>query len=241
MKPQSTDSVECRWARVGVLLHCAPSSESPDIERLLLDTVCQIEENARLFPLAVTWLVEYGNAVAKHRLKRLACELHADQQPALALILESAIANGAPKDLAIVLESCRPSRHSRPLFKAQRGNSTLEDIAARNASAISQRWGIWAPEVDLKKDALRPVAWILEHNKGFRDRIVRKGDLRCSILETLRWDSNGRIRSEAELARLSGATRTAVRKALSALVQEGEVRIVQEPGNLRDHAVLLAA
>jgi len=106
---------------------------------------------------------------------------------------------------------------------------------------LSRKWGVWAPEAELKRDAIRPVEWLLAENPGYRERIVRKGDLRCSILEVLRRDvpKGGRVRSESELARLSGATRTAVRKALAALVQEGEVRVAKEAGNERDRVVVL--
>jgi len=112
-------------------------------------------------------------------------------------------------------------------------------IAQRRAREASHRWGLWTPPIQLKPDALRPVDWVLARNPTYRGRIVRKGDLRCRILEALRRDAGGRAHSESELARLVGAARTAVRKALRALVQEGAVVIEPRASNDRDHAVVL--
>jgi hypothetical protein len=240
VKQSINDSVESRWSRVGALLHRAPAADTPDLERLLLDTARELGQNSRLFPLSVTWLVRYGNFVAKHRLKRLAGEeLELAHRPALGLLLEAALERGAASDLAMAVEACGKAPSPGPLFAAQKGNAALGALAERHASALSRKWGVWAPEVTLKDDAVRPVSWILRENPTFRERIIRKGDLRCSILETLRHDAGGRARSESELARLSGATRTAVRKALAALVLEGEVSVGRSPGNDRDHPITL--
>lgn len=239
MTTTSTDIIERDWAQLGILLGCEPSRKTPDLERLLLATARRCPDNARLLPIAVTWLVEYGGFVARHRLKRLAQdELAPDDQAALGLIIDEAVANGATRDLLIVAEVCRPQERPSPLSTLQRDSAALARIAEKHASDASRRWGVWAPPVTLKRDALRPVSWLLSRNSGYRDRIVRKGDLRVSILETLRRDVPGGIApSESALTRLSGATRTAVRKALAALALEGEVTVGAASG--RDHAVSL--
>jgi len=238
-----TDIIERNWAQLGVLFGCKPSRETPDLERLLLATARRCPDNARLLPIAVTWIVEYGGFVARHRLKRLVQdELTPDDQAALGLIIEEAVANGATRDLLIVAEVCSPRENPAPLSTVQRDNAALARIAEKHASEASRRWGVWTPPVTLKRDAIRPVSWLLARNPGYRDRIVRKGDLRVSILETLRRDvPGGTAPSESALTRLSGATRTAVRKALTALELEGEVIVGAEPGNDRDHRVALRA
>lgn len=234
-------SVERAWARLGVLLNVRPADETPDIERLLLATAQRLPENARLFDLVVTWLVGYSHFVARHRLARLvADELAEEHHPALALLLASAIERGATRDLAIVADVCRPAAPARPLFIVLQGSDVLERIAKEHASALSKRWGVWAPDATLKDDAIRPAIWLLAKNPTLYGRIVRKGDLRVSILETLRRDADGgSVRSESKLARLAGANRSAVRKALAALVLEGEVTVGEGARNDRDHPVAL--
>ncbi len=239
MKALRKESVENQWTRAGILLQCAPARSSPDLERLLLTTASRISENARLLPLVVTWLVEHGTLVAKHRLKRLIVdEGDTESRAVLGLVLESALSEGAPRDLGVVIEVCRPTSIARPLFEVQQKGEIARRLAERHASSLSRKWGVLAPEFELKRDAVRPISWILEKNPSFRDRAIRKGDLRCSVLESLRWDGNGSVRSESELARLSGATRAGVRKALAALVREGEVEVgIVE--NARDRGVRL--
>lgn len=235
------DNTERDWVQLGVLLGCEPSGTTPDLERLLLDTARRCPKNARLLPLTVTWLALYGQFVARHRLKRLVLdELEPEAQAALALLIEEAVEHGATRDLLLVSQVCQPRIDPRPLSAAQRANTAFERIAERHASQLSRHWGLWVPSVTLKLDAVRPVTWLLSRNPQWRDRIIRKGDLRSSILETLRRDvPQSTAPSESALTRLSGATRSAVRKALVALELEGEVTVGKSPPNDRDHPVRL--
>ncbi len=240
MNDRVVNNLEAQWAKLGIVFNCAPAAQTPDLERLLLATARQVGANARLLPLVITWLVEYGGFVAKHRLKRLiAAELEVDGRAALGLILESAIAHGGSRELRIAVEACTPSPVARALFDIHRGNAALETIAKNAASPLARKWNLWAPEAALKRDAIRPVAWLHAENPTYTDRIIRKGDLRSSILEVLRWESGGFVRSESEMARLSGATRSAVRKALASLKQEGVIAMVMREGNTRDHGIEL--
>lgn len=229
------------WARLGVLFNCRPSRRTPDLERLLLDTARACPDNARLLPLVVTWLAKYGQFVARHRLKRLVqTELEPEHSATLGLIVDECIAAGGTRELLIVSEACEPCQPAGPLSRAQRAEASLAEVSERHASEASVRWGAWAPPVERKPDTIRPVSWLLEHNPELRDRIVRKGDLRVSIIETLRRDApGGTVSSEVALANLSGATRAAVRKALGALCLEGVVSVGAMPENGREHRVTL--
>lgn len=243
MNSKAYENVERDWARVGVLFGCEPSRETPDLERLLIDTARKCPENARLLPLAATWLVEYGQFVARHRLKRLVqTELEPEPQAILGLLIEEAVRHGATGELLMVSEECFPLSPAVPLSRVQRDQASLAHISERRASKLSQKWGVWTPPIESKPDAVRPVVWLLDQNRQYQERIVRKGDLRASILETLRYDVPDCIApSVAALSRLSGATRAAVQKSLEALRLEGAVCVSAEMINGRDHAVLLNA
>ena len=233
--------VERDWARLGVLFNCRASRRTPDLEHLLLDTARACPDNARLLPLVVTWLAKYGQFVARHRLKRLVqTELEPEHSATLGLIVEEAVTAGGTRELLIVSEVCEPRGPAGPLSRAQRAEASLVEVAKRHASEASARWGAWAPPVEPKPDAIRPVSWLLEHNPELRERIIRKGDLRVSIIETLRRDiPGGSAPSEVALANLSGATRAAVRKALAALHLEGVVTVGGDAPNERGHPVVL--
>lgn len=239
-RPRPTPTLEQDWARLGVLLNCIPAGVSPDPERLLLDTARRLGRSPHLAPLVVTWLADHSGFVARHRLARLVVrELLAEHHPALALLLEEAIRLGATGELRIVTAVCRAAACPGPLFETFRADPALVEIARRNASPTSLRWGAWTPQFDPKHDAIRPVSWILDHNPSLAERIVRKGDLRCSILASLRYDADGRVDSASQLARLCGGTRAGVRRALTSLIQEGLIRILPNDRNARDHAVVL--
>ena len=243
MNKHERDNLIRNWVRLGCLFGVTPSPETPDIERLLVRTARLIPHNARLLPVVTTWLVVYGDAVARHRLGRLIRgELARGDQPSLGLLLEAAVERGAPTGLRACCQACTPETVGRPLYAFQRDDATLAAIAEKNASALSRRWGVWAPEFDLKRDAIRPVSWVLDRNPDLRDRIIRKGDLRASILESLRWDTpDGSAPSEMALTRLTGATRAGVRAALDALLLAGAVTVGVNPVNDRDHPVRLVA
>ena len=85
-----------------------------------------------------------------------------------------------------------------------------------------------------------PEHRVLASNPWLRDRMLRKGDLRCSIVECLRFDVQGVVPSCATLATLTGTTRAAVIKALRSLYAEGDVTIRPREGSRRDYEVRLA-
>lgn len=239
MIDQAVTDVESRWTRLGVAFTGDIAPKTPDTDLLLLDTARVLPANPRLLPLCVTWLALYGGSIARHRLCHLiAGETDRRVLASLGLLLDESVANGASSEFLVPASFCLPLDRPRPLYDFQLRHP-LSEIARTNASPLARKWGVWAPPVELKPDAIRPVSWLLKHNPSLRDRIIRKGDLRCSLLETLRRDCGGWAASESELTRLSGATRTAVRKALAALVLEGEVVVGPEAGNKRDHAIRL--
>jgi hypothetical protein len=215
--------VNSRWSRLGILFGARSSRSTPDLERLLLDTARLSSGSARLFYLTVSWLSRYGDHVARHRLKRLTeQELATDDQPALGALLALAREHGASRSLRIAAEACAPAASPRPLFDVQRGDPALERIAKRHACPAALPWNLWIPDEPPRPEALRPPHWVIEQNPTLFERVVRKGDLRCSILVTLSLDApDGEVPSESALARLCSANRIAVRHALADLEREG--------------------
>lgn len=223
-----THNLASLWSQAGVLFNVPPArSRGPlDIEQLLVDTARQCPADPRLFIEAVTWLSQYSTVVAAHRLKRLALEqLVAEDQATLGLLIETAVEHGAQKYLRkVVTTGLETAPEPGPLFEVDR--DWLGDDLESDATDLSKRWGRWCQEIELKPDTLRPAAWILAKNPSFRERAVRKGDLRTSILETLRRDVNEAV-SELQLARLCEATPIAVRNALSELLLETDTLHVE--------------
>lgn len=216
-----THNLSQRWSRAGVLFNVPPTrSRGPlDLERLLVDTAHECPADPRLFIEAATWLSRYSTFVAAHRLKRLALEqLTPVDQATLGLLIETAVQHGAQKYLRKVVTPGLPiAPEPGPLFDVDR--TWFAAGFEEDATELSRHWGRWCQAIEAKSDTLRPVQWILSRNPSFRERAIRKGDLRASILETLRRDVTQAV-SELELARLCVATPIAVRHALSELLLE---------------------
>jgi len=237
------ESVHARWARIGIGFEVEPADRTPDLERLLLDTARASEADPNLFSWAVSWLSVYSNFVARHRLKHLVeTELDDWHQPILGFLIAEAIEHGAAYELHIASDVCKPAEEKRFLFEIQARltRGTLRDAFIEQSSPRAEPWHLWAPPVEVRTDALHSARWILDRNPPYRDRIIRKGDLRCTILETLRRDvADHRVRSESELARRCSANRIAVRDALDALEQEGYALRSKQRHNQRDTPIHL--
>ena len=222
---QQESEVLAAWTRLGVLLGTSAGAEAPDLERLLLATARFAPGNARVFGLAVGWLATFGHLVARHRLKHLIqAELEPEHQATLGLLLDMAARHGAPQALcATVRPVCRKSPQRTALFTAYR-TAGLEALAQSQSCPEAIRWNLYAPDFPPREDTLRPRAWVVAHNPDFGSRAAYKGDLRSSIVETLRHDlpKNG-IASESGLARLCSATRPALREALGDLELENKI------------------
>jgi hypothetical protein len=216
-----THNLAPKWSRAGVLFNVPPArSRGPlDLEQLLVDTAHECPADPRLFIEAVTWLSRYSTFVAAHRLKRLALEhLTPDDQATLGLLIETAVEHGAHKYLRKVVTPGLPTApEPGPLFDVDR--TWLAGSLEEDATELSRHWGRWCQAIEPNPDILRPLEWILSRNPSFRERAIRKGDLRASILETLRRDVKEAV-TELELARLCEATPVAVRNALSELLLE---------------------
>ncbi|MCC6679166.1 MAG: GntR family transcriptional regulator [Phycisphaerales bacterium] len=230
------DRLIAEWTRIGAGFNVEPAAETPDIERLLLDTARLASADSRLFAMAMTWLSMYDRLVARHRLARLVlAELEPGYRPVLGLLLELAQAQRGGGHLNSVIALCAPADLPGPLFEVDRGSPALAARAEQRASEASKRWNLWTEDMPVKRDAIRPAGWIIDHNPIFRARADFKGDLRASILEVLRGDAAAGA-SESELARHCGVTRMAVRAALADLELGGWV--MRETGRRRTRTVI---
>jgi len=217
MNESPGQTIAAQWTRLGILFNVRPSRQTPDLERLLIDTVRQIPDNPRLFIMAATWLGQYSRLVAKHRLAQMASQIEdANAIAALGLLLDTVGTMCHTDTLDIVKSACRPTPVPMPLFSADRASTGLAEFVRARASRLSKRWHLWAEEIELKPDALRPVDWIMDKNPTLQVRAVFSGGLRSSAMACLQHDAPTGS-SEAQLARLCGVTRKAMHEALDHL------------------------
>ena len=226
MESDPIDNLVRDWARLGAGFDVDAElamAHPVDLERVVLETARHAPKMARLFVMAATWLHRYGDMVAKKRLGRLARqELDRRHWAVLGLLLDVAQQGTHPAAFASITRGLGAAAEPGPLFEASRGSGALRRLAEDSASAVSRRWGLWCREVEFKSDALRPAEWIIARNPELRTRADHRGDLRASVLATLRHDAEAG-RSEVRLAGLAGGSRAQVRAALRNLEMAGRV------------------
>ncbi len=211
------------WTRVGCGFNAQPSAETPDIERLVLETARVMPQMSRLLIMGATWLHLYGDAVARHRLARLISEeLEPEHHPTIGLFLDIAQQGTHPHWFEAITRELPPVVTPRALFDVYR-ELGLTARALQSASEISLRWGLWCEPVGWKMNAMRPAWWIMQHNPSLLTRADFRGDLRASVLGSLRHDAESGG-SELSLARACGGSRAQVRAALDNLEMTGRVK-----------------
>lgn len=223
-------AVISRWTTLGIAFDARLLGQEQDLERLLLDTARALPTMPRLLPMVVTWLHRYGDAVARHRLRRLAAEeLAPESQPALGVLLESADEGLHPARFPMVLKDLRPAAVPQPLFEVERATRVLRERARRRASALSVRWGAWCEPVEFRQDTLEPAPRVMRRNPWLRLAADFRGDLRASVVAALRHDPDAKD-SEVGLAHAAGGSRAQVRNALANLELTGRATRTREPG-----------
>lgn len=245
------DRLFADWARLGVGFAAAPSATTPDVERLIIDTIRHGRNHARLLVMAATWLRVYGSLVARHRLAQLALtELGETERSILGWLLDESVcspatiygldpdasnasAGGERGKRAVgalrsgvrfreVTAVCRPAARTQPVFRVHERHAALHERLDRAASPSARRWNLLAEALEPKFDSLRAPSWLLGANPSLSLRALLGGDLRASILAAIERDEAAGA-SELELARRCGASRAAVRDALARLSLAGVI------------------
>lgn len=213
-----------QWTSLGAGFNTTPAPGAIDLERLLLRTAEAAPESARLFTMAASWLHTYAETVARHRLIRLIeDELAPRHHAALGLLLDIAQQGHFPQRFKSTTDRIAPADEPHPLFATERKNLALRKRAERRASDLSHNWNLWCEPIELKTDAIRPPSWLFVQHPHLRTQADFRGDLRASILASLRHDP-GSGSSELALARATGGSRSQIRNALDSLELTQRVR-----------------
>ena len=216
-----------------------PPCEGPvHLEQLLVETACQLEKNARLLVMAVSWLAEHFSIVDIEELVALAREQQGRDSASLGLMLEIAQGFIGSDVFAPVLSVCHPCDQPEPLSELDRSRPALARFAEQSAGSVSQKWGLWTQNLDvLKTDALRPASWIIRHNRTFLLRKLLKGDVRSKVIITLA-EKGLKDVNETDLTHIAGCTRRTMHMALDNLEASGLI-IRERKG--RSYAINLSA
>ncbi len=189
----ATEQTVANWARLGVLFATPMAQDSPDLELLLLDTARQAPHNIRLFILGASWLVRYGQCVAKRRLARLVEETLEDEHlPVMGLLLDYVQQQDRRhrRRFAQTIAACHRAEIPGPLLAADCRNPALWPMIQQSASPLSRHWGRWLEEFAVRDDALRPPEWLADHNPALRLRALVSGELAATIMAEAQADGS---------------------------------------------------
>jgi hypothetical protein len=211
------ESVLMRWNKLGAAFNVRACESTPDIEKLLLDTAFALPENARLFPVVVSWLCRNYRLVCRHRLAGFAGQIGEKGSLAvLGLILDVVKSRLGIEHFNVVIRKCSPLKDAMPLFAVDRSSEAFTAMAGTGSGEMGIKWGLWCEDVQLKDDVIKSAKWIMAENSHLMNRAVFNGNLRASILETLAYDTDAG-QSESVLANRCSVTRKALREALDHL------------------------
>jgi hypothetical protein len=227
MKSISTSELQrlaSRWRKLGIGFNVAPAGRTPDVERLLIATASAVQADARLFEMVVSWLIQNARLVAVHRLAAMAQSIREDRDasPALGLMLELAEAHGATRSFGAAVRACVPAREPDALFDIDRRSAATVRLVRDGAVPISVRWGRWIDEFTPHVAALRPLDWIVAHNRAALSKRLTLSDADLSAALVLA-ESGERLHA-AELARRAGISRMQARRSIDRLQLLGHAR-----------------
>jgi len=223
MNKAAMHDITARWTRVGGLFGTPAAKESPDLERLLLDTARLIPDNAKLLAVGASWLARYSIFIVRDRLALLvAQELEPEHRPTMGLFLDIAGRWAKTSHFAKAIKLCNPAVDPGPLFNVMRRNRKTWALAERWASDESNKWGRWAQTVAIKNDALMAPKGVLAQNPSYRFRATLKGDARAAVIVALSHDEVAAA-SIMALAGAAGIARPTAYDAIRDLELSGDV------------------
>jgi hypothetical protein len=221
MSDQDYSDVISRWASLGVMFNARPSREAPNIEQLLIDTAGQLDQNARLLVMAVTWLERFHTKVFWDQLSGLTARLVGRQSAQMGLLADMVGQYVHDKALQSVIDACGPMETPEPLSAVERTRPALAGLSRKRACGISKKWGLWTQGVDrLKSSAIRPAVWIARRNPTFALRGMLKGQVAVRAIVALSEQGMKDV-TETQLTRHVGCTRRAMHTALDDLDNSG--------------------
>ena len=211
------DQILSKWVRLGATFNVSPSPKTPDVERLIMETVAEIPHFSRLKSMMTAWLMQFEELVCRHRLANLIKAEANDMDSAiLGYVLSSLRSRTKTSHFNMAIKQTRALSCPVPMYKVDQKNSATAAFAERFSDHLAKSWGLWAPEDRDYVDSLMSVKWVMKENPQLRYRALFSGKLQATIISNL-LENPSHGQSESVLAHACAATRVSIRKALEHL------------------------
>ncbi len=211
--------LDAQWTRIGGGFTVSPSLQRVDVEQLILASATAAPSDARLFWVMASWIARHFKLINMRRMGRVLDEVDDAFTSAVvgAAIDVALLMEGNLKPLVTLRGHCRALETPRVLFDVVRENRFLAKLAEDECHPVFAAWGLWQRDVTDKRDAIRPVSWVLRHCPEFRLRSLLGADLEAAIMDSVSLAPA----TISDLARRTGATRAAVHEAVENLAARG--------------------
>lgn len=209
-----------KWKRLGVMFSGPIPAGPVDPEWLVVESLGMVRSDSRLFWCVASWLSVHHELIDTRRLGKLLDQLQPPESALAGALLEVALQQ-SPR--AANLESlgahCRPLRRREILFHAvERVSGAARYFEGMWLEEFSQ-WGFLHYQWTDKRDAIRPVRWLLKHAPELRYRAVIGAGQEAELLEMALSEPV----TVAEVAKRLNATYASTHSTASRLVRRGLV------------------
>lgn len=183
MKSSIENYLYSQWTRIGVGFDLDPAQETVSVESLFIQTCSVASEFPRLFWAAASWLSVHHQLVNGRLLAKELETLDSQFSAVAGAILSVAIElNPTASTLDKVTLHCRPLRGKRVLFAQYANNLVLAEYAKKESLKLFNEWGFWHNQISDKRDAIRPISWIIKACPDLRIRSVLGASLDAEIM-----------------------------------------------------------
>lgn len=179
-----TDELSQKWVRVGVMLSIPASPGPVDIESLVVDSLSVIREDARLFWCIASWLSVHHELVNTRRLGRMLDALDGIDSALAGALLEIALLqNGDASTLVHLQGHCEGLDEPRILFGSVEELEGAEEAFRGQWIPSLRKWGFLNHQWTDKRDAVRPIGWLIRNVPELRIRALLGAGQDAEILE----------------------------------------------------------
>ena len=166
-----------QWTRIGALFTTVPAAGPVDLERLIVATAAIARTDERLFVMAASWLAEHHQLVDVRRLCQGLVGVTDETSAVTGAMLAMAFQDTpSPPPLAAAHAQCRPLAAHALLFPVVAEIRGMPEVVRAEALPLFAAWGFWHNDAVLKRPAIRPLQWILQHCEELRYRAVEEAD-----------------------------------------------------------------
>lgn len=177
------EQLHAQWAGLGIGFESEHSQAVVMPERLLSISYPLMPGNPRLFWAVASWLAVHHQMVNGRLLAKELKTLNTQDSAIAGVLLSVALElNPTATTLAQAVENCMPTTERTIFFDQYRQVPALAEIVKDESLSLFGEWGFWHNQISDKRDAIRPVSWLIRTCPELRIRSLLGANLDAEII-----------------------------------------------------------